>query len=42
MFFAQIVAVLPVYVISALLVFRREAKELFDKWRKPRLSRAAV
>ncbi len=42
MFFVQIASVLPVYVASALLVFQRDAKELFDKWRKPRLSRAAV
>jgi O-antigen/teichoic acid export membrane protein len=41
-FFAQIMAVLPVYVVSLFLVFRKEAKELFRKWWQSRLVRATA
>jgi O-antigen/teichoic acid export membrane protein len=37
-FFAQILAVLPVYVLSVLVVFRQEAKQAFAKWRASRPS----
>jgi O-antigen/teichoic acid export membrane protein len=41
-FFAQIMVVLPVYFVSVLLVFRKEAKELFHKWWQSRLVRATA
>jgi O-antigen/teichoic acid export membrane protein len=39
-FFAQIIAVLPVYAISVLVVFRGDARRLFLKWQESRLVRA--
>ena len=39
-FFAQIIAILPVYVMCVLAVFRSEAKSLFLKWQTSRLVRA--
>jgi O-antigen/teichoic acid export membrane protein len=39
-FFAQIIAILPVYVVCVLAVFRSEVKSLFLKWQTSRLVRA--
>jgi O-antigen/teichoic acid export membrane protein len=39
-FFAQILAILPVYAICLLAVFRGEARRLFLKWQTSRLVRA--
>jgi hypothetical protein len=39
-FFAQIAAVLPVYAICVLAVFRSDARRLFIKWQESRLVRA--
>lgn len=39
-FFAQIVAILPAYVICVTLVFRSEARSLFLKWQASRLVQA--
>jgi hypothetical protein len=40
MFFAQILATLPVYFACILLVFQKEAKEQFRKWQHSRFARA--
>lgn len=39
-FFAQILATLPVYAICVIVVFRSEARSLFTKWQASRLVRA--
>jgi hypothetical protein len=39
-FFAQIIATLPVYAISVMAVFHAEVGSLFRKWQASRLVRA--
>lgn len=39
-FFAQILAILPIYAICLLAVFRGEARQLFLKWQTSRMVRA--
>jgi O-antigen/teichoic acid export membrane protein len=41
-FFGQVLATLPVYAIVVLLIFRREAGNIFQKWQGSRLARAQV
>jgi O-antigen/teichoic acid export membrane protein len=39
-FFAQIIAILPIYAICVLAMFRSEVKSLFRKWQTSRLAQA--
>ncbi len=39
-FFAQIIAILPMYVLCVVLVFRKEARSIFVKWQASRLVQA--
>jgi len=40
-FLAQIVAILPVYALCVVVVFRSEARSLLSKWTASRILRAA-
>ncbi len=41
-FFAQILAILPVYAVFVLLPFRDDVRAAYSKWQQPRLTRARL